>query len=244
MKSRSTIAISAIALALATLPHVVSQTVPETPKSDAVLDAIQAFKHRDKPTGLSNEVTVVLPPPTDEPAPAEKPDKSDEPDAPAAEETAAAEPAAPAEGLDVRVEKFQSAAAGSIDPADVKLLAPFPAKPLAEPPAGWKLDATAEAPAFSREVEVSPGTRITLTIKPHVLVPEADGATVFAVREPGYDSGLGYGQTATVGAVLSHSLRQLDDDAKQLGAAIDNLQQLLISLPAPAEHAPATKSKK
>jgi hypothetical protein len=69
------------------------------------------------------------------------------------------------------------------------------------------------------------------------------------VAEPGFDPALGYRQNTTVGAVLSRSIRQLDEDSKNLGAAIDNLQQLLVSLPRqepepvvePAE--PATRLK-
>ena len=139
-------------------------------------------------------------------------------------------PPEPRKGLYVRVEKLQTGT-GNIDPTQVKLLAPFPAKPLADPPAGWLMEASENAPPFTREVELSPGNKITLTVRPHLLVPAANGADVFQVSEPGFDASMGYHQNATVGAVLSHSIRQLDEDSKQLGAAIDNLQQLLVSLP-------------
>ncbi len=247
MKSRTTLALAAFALTLASVPRVVSQNVSDGPQSDAVLDAIQEFQNRDK--SAPNEVKVVLPPPDSALAHAKKAvrevaksnAKSDaKADAEAVAETAT-EPSAPPEDLAVRVEKFQAAGTGAIDPADVKLHAPFPAKPLAQPPAGWVLDANAEVPPFTREIEVSPGTRITLAIRPHVLVPEADGAAAFAVTEPGYDSALGYAQTDTVGAVLSDSLARLDEDSQRLDAAIGNLQQLLISLPAAKS---STKSKK
>ncbi len=134
------------------------------------------------------------------------------------------------DGLAVRVEKLQTGT-GVINPSQVKLLAPFPAKPLASAPAGWHLDPSDSAPPITREVEIAPGTRITLNIRPHLLVPDADGAETFAILEPGYDSTLGYRQSATVGAILSSSIRQLEDDSKRLGTAIDNLQQILISLP-------------
>jgi hypothetical protein len=136
----------------------------------------------------------------------------------------------PPAGLAVRVEKLQEGK-GNIDPSKVKLLAPFPAKPLSAPPAGWRLEASESAPPLTREVELSPGKKITLKIRPHILVPEADGITVFNVPEPGFDSVLGYCQKDTVGALLSKSVQQLDDDSKQLGYAIDKLQQLLVSLP-------------
>ncbi|MCX6868356.1 MAG: hypothetical protein NTV46_19555 [Verrucomicrobia bacterium] len=136
------------------------------------------------------------------------------------------------QGLAVRVENIQIGI-GGIDPSQVKLHAPFPAKPFAKAPVGWCYKSSENAPPFTREVELSPGNRITLTIRPHLLVPEADGTNIFNVREPGFDALLGFHQNATVSAILSHSIRQLEDDAKQLGITIDNLQQILVSLPKP-----------
>jgi hypothetical protein len=157
------------------------------------------------------------------------------------EEEVPEEPAPkPRTGLEVRVQKIQSGT-GTIDPSQVKLLAPFPAKPLAEAPAGWHFEASEEAPPFTREVELSPGKHITLSIRPHLLVPDTNGVDVFTISEPGYEPSLGYSQNATVGAVLSQSIRQLDEDSKQLGGVIDNLQQLLVSLPKP-EPAPEPKT--
>lgn len=174
-----------------------------------------------------------------------KPPEAPEAAPPAA--VAEAQPVSPIEetpksqdGLAVSVEKLQTGT-GSIEPSQVKLLAPFPAKPLAPAPAGWHLDASDSAPPFTREVEIAPGTKVTLTIRPHLLVPDADGANVFAIPEPGYDNSLGYQQAATVGAILSNSIRQLDQDSKRLGNAIDNLQQLLVSLPKPEEPQPEVK---
>ncbi len=231
-----------------------AQNVAVEPKPDPVLDALQEFQKRDKEK--PNEVSVVLDPvgqpldgasaagpPIEPPSPivvTGKPSAGEEPDpepAPAeANDSTTEEPSEPQPGLAVTVEKLQSGK-GSIDPSLVKLFAPFPAKPLAQPPAGWYLDAANSAPPFSREVELVSGTKITLTIRPHLLVPDADGANVFAVPEPGYDNSLGYAQTATVGANLANSIRRLDEDAKQLGVAIDSLQQLLVSLPKPEPEA-------
>ena len=158
---------------------------------------------------------------------------SEETEEPAPSELILEEPdPKPRKGLVVRVENIQPGT-GSVDPSKVKLIAPFPAKPLSAPPAGWHLEASASAPPFTREVELSPGNRIKLTIRPHLLVPDTDGTEVFVVSEPGFDPSLGYLQDATVGAILSKSIRQLDDDSKELGVVIDNLQQLLVSLPKP-----------
>lgn len=210
------------------------QNVIQEPRPDPVLDAIQEFKQRDKEK--PNEVSVVLdavgtPPAPVAAAPVEPPPPVLVTGKPPEEADPATE-SVPRDGLAVRVEKINTGN-GTIDASQVKLLAPFPAKPLAQPPAGWRLDASDSAPPFTREVELAPGSKITLTIRPHLLVPEADGASVFAIAEPGYESPLGYQQTATVGAILSNSIRRLDEDSKQLGAVIDSLQQLVISLPKP-----------
>lgn len=143
------------------------------------------------------------------------------------------EPSVPEpEGVTLTVEPG-SAGNAAIDAASVKLLAPFPAKPLAAPPKGWRLEHPKEVPAFVREVPLSNGTKISLSIRPHLLVPDADGAHVIAVKEPGYDPALRYAQTGTMTAVLSNSLDRLDEDSKKMSDAVERLGQLLSSLPAP-----------
>lgn len=248
------------ALSLLATPWLAAQNVSPEPPEDPVQKAIQEFN--EKSAGKSNEVTVDLT--TDSPgagdsekaaapAPAapvaeEKPvlvtgtppegselvkDSSEAPVADASPNME--EPAPPAQkGMAVRVEKVQSGT-GTLDPSKVKLLAPFPAKPIAPAPAGWRLEDSENAPPFTRDVELSPGKKITLKVKPHILVPESDGVNAFTVMEPGFDPALGYGQESTVGAVLSRSIRQLDEDSKQLGTVVDHLQQLLVSLPKPEE---------
>lgn len=252
-----------------------AQNVAEDPQEDPVQKAIREFNQADggKPNEITVDLTSpekkatedstekpATPPPAGESpvlvtgkppegtelvkegetAPAESPPAEPSPEEPAADEPAPK----PRAGLAVRVEKLQTGT-GSINPAQVKLLAPFPAKPLSQAPAGWRLESSENAPPFTREVELAPGKKITLTVRPHLLVPDADGAEVFSVQEPGYDPSLGYRQDATVGAILSQSIRQIDEDSKQLGAAIDNLQQLLVSLPKPEpQPAPAPEPAK
>lgn len=141
-------------------------------------------------------------------------------------------PENPEQGLSVRVERLQSGT-GEADPSKMKVLAPFPAKLLARTPAGWRVEASKEAPHFTREVELSPGKIITLDIHPHLLVADADGTNVFQIAEPGFDAQLGYHQDATMGAILSNSVRQLENDSFKLGTAIEQLQQILLALPHP-----------
>lgn len=254
MKIRLTIA----AVTALSLPWASAQKVVQEPQEDPVQEAIREFNQQDaaKPEGVSVVATEEKPAATEI---SEKQDATVENDAKDTAESAvlvtgtppdgselikegepapasppvAKEPAPKQQkGLAVRVEKLKTGT-GSIDPSKVKLLAPFPAKPLGPAPAGWRLEVNENAPPITREVELSPGKKITLKIKPQLLVPAADGAEVFSVSEPGFDPALGYQQNATVGAIVSNSIRQLDDDAKKLGATIDSLQQLLVSLPKP-----------
>ncbi|TAE77350.1 MAG: hypothetical protein EAZ65_02470 [Verrucomicrobia bacterium] len=118
-----------------------------------------------------------------------------------------------------------------VDPSAVKLLAPFPAKPLTQAPAGWKIQQPETVPAFARQIRLENGTEITLSIRPHLLVPAADGRQSFAIQEPGYNPTLGYAQTRTLGAILGDSLERMDEDSRRLGESLDQLEQLLSSLP-------------
>ena len=259
MTLRPTLAAPALTLGIVLISSFLAaaETPRKKPKKDPVADAIHRFKTRDKTT--PNEVSVVLgnddeQPPTavqvgddSKPADASTAEGSPvmvtgKPQAdidPAATSASTPEPPQPTEeppkpkleeDLAVRVERVRSGN-GTIDPAQIVLTAPFPAKPLTAVPSGWHLDISESAPPFTRDVDFAPGAPLTLTIRPHILVPDADGVNVFTVSEPGYHYPLGYRQTTTVGAILSNSIRQLDDDSKKLGNAIDNLQQLLSSLP-------------
>lgn len=146
-------------------------------------------------------------------------------------ETVLQDPAIPSEPeLEVRVESIRKGS-GSIDPAQVKLKASFPAKPLSGAPDGWILEKSEQAPVFRKDVELKPGTMISLSIKPHILSPESDGMDTFSVAEPGFEASQGYLQKSTVSAILSNSVARLDNDSLQLGNAISELHRLLGSLP-------------
>jgi hypothetical protein len=144
------------------------------------------------------------------------------------------------EGVTVQVEPGKGGT-GKVDAASVKLLAPFPAKPLSQPPAGWRLERPEEVPPITKEVPLANGTRISLSIRPHLLVPDADGENVIGVQEPGYDATLGYAQAGTMSAVLATSVERMEEDSRKLGDALDRLGQLLTSLPTPEAPPPAAK---
>lgn len=168
----------------------------------------------------------------EEPAAGEEMEPGTEP-APPEEEPAPPEP----EGVTIRVEPGRDGSA-KVDAASVKLLAPFPAKPLFEAPAGWRLEHPEDVPAFVEQVPLANGTSISLSIRPHVLVPDADGENVVAVNEPGYDPALRYAQTGTMSAVLTASVERMEEDSRRMSEALDRLGQLLGSLPAAPEAPP------
>ncbi|MFD0894108.1 hypothetical protein KBB96_02800 [Luteolibacter ambystomatis] len=233
---------------------------PTDRERDRAVDTFQRLDSGNRPK--SNEVTVILddvPPPIPPPEkPAEPADKAVDPaTAPATDKGAPAgspvlvtgkppedahlvteepppPPEKPEKGVTVKVVDVQGGKGGPIDASQIKLLFPFTPKPLTPPPPGWTFDPTAGAPPFTKQVELAPGTKISLNIRPHVLVPVADGKETFNVNEPGFDPALGYNQPGTVGTILSKAVTQLDEDSKNLGEAIDRLEQLLASMPAPA----------
>lgn len=144
------------------------------------------------------------------------------------------------EGVTVKVEPGKGGT-GKVDAASVKLLAPFPAKPLSQPPSGWRLEHPEDVPAITQKVNLENGTSISLSIRPHLLVPDADGENVIAVQEPGYDPALGYSQAGTISSVLANSVERMEDDSRKLGDALDRLGQLLSSLPVPEPTPPVAK---
>ena len=139
-------------------------------------------------------------------------------------------PAGEAEPAGIRID-VQGGGSAPVSPEDIDIVAPFPAKPLASPPSGWRLAQPDAVPAAAHEVELKNGTTLKLSIRPHVLVPDADGDQVFALAEPGFDSVKGYAQTDTVGAILAESIHSLDEQTDRLAAASQLLSELLDSLP-------------
>ncbi|MGJ8632449.1 MAG: hypothetical protein ACSHX7_00890 [Luteolibacter sp.] len=219
-----------------------AQSIPAGKKpvpSDDVRKAIEEFNRmKQGGTEKENEVTVVLEPAAtpllEKPAPIMvKPATAAPP----------AEPELPAEelpnrdmpepGLEIRVESIRKGT-GDINPKDVKLETSFPVKLLSTTPQNWTLATSDHAPAFKREIEIAPGTFISVKIPPHVLAAEVDGNNTFSVSEPGFDALKGYNQSNTVSAILGDSITQLDEDSKKLGNALSDLHTLLASLPKPA----------
>jgi len=230
------------------------------PGPDEVQRAIDEFNRlRQAADTNANEVTVVLEPPAAaEPRkdPGVSPDEPDsenedlpkkailvngkppvenvEIDEQTSEESTEESPVPAEENLGPRV-RIQSIRKGDgkIDPETIKVRSRFPAKSLIQAPPGWQLEPDETAPAFTQDVEIQPGTFISLDIAPHVLVPAADGVESFAITEPGYEASKGYQQENTVSAVLSESIDQLDRDAVRIGNVLSDLNRLLGSLPKP-----------
>lgn len=205
---------------------------PASPVRDEA--PFRSLGHRDKP----NEVTVIL----DDIAPALEKSREAEktlvetiPAIPSEDSPGPGEK--PEKGVTVSIIEIEGGS-GPVNPKEVELLFPYAPKPLASPPSGWMFDSSTDAPAFTTEVEVSPGSKIALSIRPHVLIPDADGITTFSLNEPGFNPAAGYQQTGTIGTILATSVHDLERDEKDLDAAVERLQQLLSSLPSPAPPTP------
>lgn len=239
----------ALTLAAATAQDI----APKDSERDPLLSALsEGFEDEDMPSVTVDISATDAALAEEAPAPLEdeESDSDSDEDAPADEEEeektqpAEEEPAPPEpepEGVSIQVEPGRDGDA-KVDAAAVKLLAPFPAKPLFQAPAGWRLEHPEDVPAFVEKVPLANGTVISLSIRPHVLVPDADGENVVAVQEPGYDPALRYAQTGTMSAVLSATAERMEEDSRRMGEALERLGQLLGSLPAAPEAPPAKPS--
>jgi hypothetical protein len=146
-----------LACAVLAAPAYSQDIAPKDSERDPLLSALQEGMDEDMPS-----VTVDIRS-TAEPLVPEAGEKPVEVKGKLQEEELESEeePPAPAEPEGVTVSVEPGSGSGPVDAKSVKLLAPFPAKPLAAPPAGWRLEHPKDLPAFTREVPLSNGTRIT-----------------------------------------------------------------------------------
>jgi len=136
------------------------------------------------------------------------------------------------EGIQIQVEKSTGISGLSDEPGALKVYSPWPAKPLAEAPAGWQyLPAPSEIKPYKQSVKLGSGKSLDLSITPFVLEPLSDGVKSIRIQEPGYDPTRHYAQENTVGAMLQKSTLELEENEKHAAKAISLLQQLLSSLP-------------
>ncbi|GAA5484429.1 hypothetical protein [Haloferula sargassicola] len=160
---------------------------------------------------------------TDKPAEEAEPADHDFPEA------TAGTPEPTPKGARITVQEGSSNAAISSDRIDLK--APFQPKLLGTPPAGWRLSEVDTVPPVEETVTLANGAKVPLSIRPYLLVPDANGDTSFALTEPGFQASKGYAQTDTVGSILADSIHHLDDDSDRLAATARKLGELLDSLP-------------
>jgi len=136
------------------------------------------------------------------------------------------------EGIQIQVEKAQPKSGAKIISGQVKILSPWPAKPISAAPEGWEF---APAPAglvpYRKNVKLDSGNEVVVTITPFVLEPLSDGLNAIRIAEPGYDPAQKYNQKDTVGTMLKNSTMELEQNEKQAASAIRRLQLLLSSLP-------------
>ncbi len=108
---------------------------------------------------------------------------------------------------------------------------PTPGEILSPLPDGWSLESSPQVPLLSHTVETAQSHTVTLLIRPPLLVPSTDGQQAIALVEPGFSPALGLQQSNTTGALLTDSIHQLESTANQLGTAISQLENLLLSMP-------------
>jgi len=136
------------------------------------------------------------------------------------------------EGIQIQVERSTGISDAARKSGAIKVYSPWPAKPLAEAPAGWRyVPAPSEIEAYKQTVKLSSGNTIDLSITPFVLEPVNDGVKIISIAEPGYDPDLQYAQKNTLGTMLQKSTIELEENEKHAARAISLLQQLLSSLP-------------
>ncbi|MBK1830363.1 hypothetical protein JIN77_06480 [Verrucomicrobiaceae bacterium R5-34] len=135
-------------------------------------------------------------------------------------------------GIEIQIEKTNAKAGAQQGGGNVKVYSPYPAKPISNPPLGWKYAPAPKGTApFRTQVVLASGHSVDLAITPYVLIPQADGRNIIKISEPGYDAAKSYNQQDTVGAMLENSTAEIENHEKQAAAAISRLQQLLSSLP-------------
>lgn len=135
-------------------------------------------------------------------------------------------------GIQIQVEKTAGKSGVKHQKGKVKIEAPWPAKPISVPPAGWKFaPGGKETEPFRTQVELASGNTVDLSITPYVLVPISDGRTAIKISEPGYEASLQFAQKNTLGVMLQNSTAEIENHEKHAAAAIQRLQQLLSSLP-------------
>lgn len=140
------------------------------------------------------------------------------------------------EGIQIQVEKAQPDSGAKNILGRVKILSPWPAKPMASAPEGWKFSpAPAGLAPYSKSVKLNSGNEVVLTITPFVLEPLSDGLNAIRIAEPGYDPAQKYTQKDTVGTMLKNSTMELEQNEKQAASAIRRLQLLVSSLPTQAK---------
>lgn len=115
---------------------------------------------------------------------------------------------------------------------DAKITAPWPAKPDENIPDGWELSPAPENLVdYKTSIVLENGKSISVTMTPFVLVPKNEDSSVVRIQEPGFDATMLNEQDATMGALLGSATQQLEEKEKQTATVINNLQQLLSSLP-------------
>ncbi|BDS08507.1 hypothetical protein NT6N_35470 [Oceaniferula spumae] len=136
------------------------------------------------------------------------------------------------DAIRIQVEKTTGRGGARQSKGKVKVYSPWPAKPISNPPVGWKFaPAPKDTESFRTTVKLASGNSVDLSITPYVLVPVVDGHGAIKISEPGYDPTKKYTQENTIGVMLQNSTAEIENHEKHVADSIKRLQQLLSSLP-------------
>ncbi len=229
------------------LPAIAQDIAPKDSERDPILSNLLLKEAEDEPATLTAKDDALLvtgsPPPEAHLVEAEEAPPAETAEAPSSESKPTipepppeSAPESTPKGPRITVQGGTSDA--PISGERIALKAPFQPKVLGHPPVGWRLSEADSVPPVEEEVTLANGSKVPLSIRPYLLVPDADGDRSFALMEPGFEGSRGYAQTGTVGAILADSIHHLDSDVDRLAAASRRLTELLDSLPA----APPTPS--
>ncbi|MBT8044230.1 MAG: hypothetical protein KJO79_04705 [Verrucomicrobiae bacterium] len=218
--------------------NIQAQTVPqpsaEKDDSSVLVDLVD--RDDSKPISSKKDETPSVKATGDTVEPSHAGEKPDSSIPPVSSDQSVVEPAAMQktadEGIQIQVEKATTISGPVNQSGVVKVYSPWPAKPIAPAPPGWKfVAAPVGLKPYKTNIKLGSGDTVDLSITPFVLVPISDGLNAIRISEPGYDPAQQYAQQDTVGTMLQKSTTELEENEKQAADAISRLQQLLSSLP-------------
>ncbi len=108
-----------------------------------------------------------------------------------------------------------------------KILEPYPAKPTAEPPKGWKIQLLKNS-KVENKTEIAPGKEINISVEAYKLEPVAlDNEPFLVINDPFYNPLLKNAQEKTLGAAITKFSEESIGLQKNLERVISILEKSL-----------------